>query len=218
MKRYGLPIDLGEVDVELPEVAYYLYLPIKLKGQPFDRIPRMLLPLSRLLDRVYVDLGPDKWKESYVYLTVKKMFVGGGVTANRPGWHADGFGTEDLNYVWYDCVPTLFNTSEFVITDDHIKSLEEFAQQALPENDVVYPVRHLLRLDSSVVHRVADQDEQIMRTFVKISVSKDIYNLKDNSINHELEYSWPVYDRKLVRNDPTQAQKDSYTPVDDHLV
>lgn len=222
--NYGNPpIALGEIDVQLNEVMYYLYLPIKLAGSNEIAMPDSLQPLWPLVDVINKDLlkmGP--MDDLYMYVTVKKMFVGGGVTANRPGWHADGFGTDDLNYIWYDCVPTVFNASRFNITEgDHVKSLQEFAEQALPENDVVFPCRHLLRLDPSVVHRVAEVEEQVMRTFIKVSVSKDKYNLKDNSINRLLNYDWKKYDRATVRNDPNRAQRDSvvedHNPPDDHF-
>lgn len=221
MKYGNLPADLGPLRVVLPEVMYYLYLPVKLVGAEDVTIPRQLFPIIGLLDRIRDDLGHEMWISNNIYVTAKKMFVSPTVTANRPGWHADGFGTNDLNYVWYDCLPTLFNNSTFTITEgDHVKSLREFEDQALPKNNVVYPSGHLLRLDSSVVHAVAPAEEQMMRTFIKVSVSPDPYNLKDNSINHQLEYNWQQYDRAVVRNDPNHAQRDSYrppTPVDDHF-
>lgn len=224
---YGkLPKDLGLCDLKaFEEVMYYLYLPLKLAGtERIPAIPHRLRPIAPLLLAIFNDLRKDfdanAWKDNNIYITAKRMYCGQGTTPNRPGWHADGFGTEDLNYVWYDCVPTVFNTSEFKITEgDHVKSLLEFDAQALPENDVVFPVRHLLRLDPHVVHRVADVPaEQVMRTFIKISVSKDRYNLKDNSRNPDLPTGWTYYDRAKVRNDPASTQKDSYTPTDDHLV
>lgn len=222
MNTYGkAPTDLGKVEVQLPEVAYYLYLPIKLKGTLGVVLPTALLPLKPILDEVRMDLGHEVWRDNNIYLTAKKMFVSPSVTANRPGWHADGFGTEDLNYVWYDCLPTEFAVGKnFSITEgDHVKSLLEFEEQAGDNTLCTYQNRTLLKLDPYVVHRVATAHEQMMRTFVKVSVSKDEYNLKDNSINHELKYSWKKYSRSMVRNDPTAAQKDSYspTPIDDHF-
>ena len=160
-----------------------------------------------------------------MYITVKKMYVSPSVTANRPGWHADGFGTDDLNYIWYDSVPTLFAVGEdFHVTEgDHVKSLQEFERDAFsPANKIVtYPAGHLLKLDPYVVHAVdTNVKDQVMRTFVKVSVSDDLYNLKDNSINPLFPQllKHKKYDRETVRNDPTQAQKDSYKPVtDDHF-
>lgn len=218
---YGaLPKDLGPIKVEIPEVMYYLYLPIKLAGHEGITLPKSLKPLSELLLAVQLDVvdsGRRNWHEQYVYVTVKKMFVGNGVTPNRPGWHADGFGTDDLNYIWYDSVPTLFNTSVFDVSSDHVESLAQFEKQARDVNNVEFPCGNLLRLDPCVVHRVGDTPvDQVMRTFVKVSVSKDKYNLKDNSINHELGYKWRLHDRAVIRNDPTMAQRDS-VPEDDHF-
>lgn len=222
MSYYGKPPeDLGVVNVSMPEVTYFLYLPVSLPGMEGWVIPPILRPIANILFAVREDLGLQEWRDKYVYITVKKMFVSPDITANRPGWHADGFGTNDINYVWYDCLPTEFAVGQnFDITEgDHVKSLEEFADQAQRNVNTIYPNRHLLKLDPYVVHRVAMAREQMMRTFVKVSVSKDQYNLKDNSINHDLAYRWQTYDRAVVRNDPTAAQKDSYTPVkDDHFV
>lgn len=217
MKSYGNPPGhLGHIDLVVPEVMYYLYYPISLPGMIDYIMEDRLKPFRELIKRVRED-EPWRFKEEYVYLTVKKMFVGAGVTPNRPGWHADGFGSDDLNYVWYDCVPTIFNVSNFRITDDHLKSLEQFEQQALPKNDVTYPNCCLLKLDSTVVHRVGDADKQVMRTFVKISISKRRFNLSDNSINYGLVYDWPVFDRQEIRNDPSRAQSDSADSPDDHF-
>lgn len=221
-RTYGAePWDLGLIDVTLPEVYYCLYLPISLPGHAGIKIPVPLRPISALIHEVMKDLTSEEWIRSYVYLTCKKMFVSPDITANRPGWHADGFGSDDLNYVWYDCLPTEVAVgNNFNITEgDHVKSLQEFESQAQKNLLVTYPNKHLIKMDPYVVHRVAVAKEQMMRTFVKISVSKDQYNLKDNSINHELYYNFKLYDRTMVRNSPQTAQTDSYKPVpeDDHF-
>lgn len=213
---YGkLPSVIGLCELKPVEVMYYLYLPISLPGQDGWVVPEGLKFLDPLMKMIKED-EPKRFKEEYIYLTVKRMFVGGSVTANRPGWHADGFLTDDLNYVWYDCLPTVFNQSQFTVTPDHIKSLVEFEEQALEENDVAFAPGFLLKLDSSCVHRVAMSEEQMMRLFVKVSMSKDKYNLKDNSINRLLDYNWEMHDREVVRNNPATAQRDSVP--DDHFV
>jgi hypothetical protein len=199
---------------EFAEVGYCLYMPISVPGRdiilPMHRPD--LRPVEEIVLRAYDD-DPYFFKMCYVYLTFKRMIVGPTVTPNRPGWHADGFGTDDINYVWYDCLPTVFNTSDFKITpNDHIKSLAEFEAQALPENDAVFPNRCLLKLDPYVVHKVQLAQREMMRTFVKISVSRNQYNLKGNSTNPFLSTGFRMYDRALVRNDPHKAQQDFYNP------
>lgn len=237
LNNFTLPRDMGLFDVQADEVMYYLYLPIKTPESYDIYIPDPRLGfVAPLVDAVLDDLArdanphaylPNIYADRYIYLTVKKMFVGGGVTANRPGWHCDGFMSDDLNYVWYDSVPTLFAEYNPVISADHTLSLQEFERldPTLRAHKVVYPAKHLLRLDDKVIHAVdTDIPQQIMRTFVKITVSKDRYNLKDNSKNPLLPDSGPFYDRNMVRNDPCHAQSDVYnpskcaTPVDDHLV
>lgn len=218
---FRLPEVLGLFDgVHADEVMYYLYLPIHRPGEPGVQIPdarlQFLLPL---VQAVFRD-EPRRCRDEWMYLTVKKMFVGGGVTANRPGWHCDGFLSDDLNYVWSDCVPTIFTTGKFSITPDHLLSLQEFEEQACVFDEITYPPCTLLRLDDRVVHCVdTNVPQQLMRTFVKITLSKNRFNLKDNSRNPLLPDDGPMYDRAMARNDPHQAQSDFYRrePEDDHF-
>ena len=65
-----------------------------------------------------------------------------------------------------------------------------------------YPVKHLLRLDQTVLHKVATNIRPGVRTFVKISVSRHRYALRGNSINHELAPDWAYADRQAERNCP----------------
>jgi hypothetical protein len=208
-KYYGsLPVDLGKIELQPSEVFYYLYLPISMpsNGANWYLEPRLTF-IKPILNTIYED-EPERFKNEFIYVTAKRMYVSPQVTANRPGWHSDGFMSDDLNYVWYDCLPTIFNDSKFIVTSDHIKSLEEFEAQALPENDRIYPDMHLLKLNDGVVHRVQLATRQMMRTFIKISISKNKYNLKDNSHNYNLEYYWKMYDRSEIRNDPATAGLD----------
>ena len=209
MKYGNLPkIIAGNVDPVLDEVLYCLYMPVSLPGSTTCTLPPHLEPFRDMLDIIYHD---DRmlWHLSYVYITVKRQYVGPNISANRPGWHSDGFGTNDINYLWYDSLPTLFNDSEFNVTEDHIKSLEEFEEQALSENNKTYPCKTLLKLDPSVVHRVQLASHDHMRTFVKVSLSFNRYNLKGNSRNHYLDGTdWVMYDREEIRNDPAKAQTD----------
>lgn len=226
---FHLPVDLGEFNIHSPEVMYYLYLPIKEPGEHECKLPDERLEFIRpLISRLWMD-DSARYERDFLYATIKKMFVGGGVTANRPGWHCDGFLSDDLNYVWYDCVPTVFIEGQFSITPDHTESLREFEQQCEqsssiwdkhPTKLVVYPNKHLLKLDDRVIHKVeTNVPEQVMRTFVKLTLSKERFNLKDNSRNPLLPYSGELYDRSVVRNNPHQAQRDYYKPgpQDDHF-
>ncbi len=52
-----------------------------------------------------------------------------------------------------------------------------------------------------------------MRTFVKITLSPDRFNLRDNSKNPLLPDDGEFYDRELVRNSPMPKQADTYKPA-----
>ncbi len=200
--KYGqLPKVVGDFYLECEENLFYLYLPVKMEDTKWGiRIPDQLKRFKPLVIEAIIDSGAGKG--DYIYLTAKNMFITPNYLAQRPGYHSDGFMTDDLNYIWYDSSPTIFNNSEFNLTPDHDISLREMEEQADPSKEVIYPCKTLLKLDQYVIHKVAPIDKPVIRTFVKVSISKDRYNLKGNSHNYLFDYKWDMYDRGLVRNDP----------------
>lgn len=126
----------------------------------------------------------------------------------KPMWsgNSDGFLTDDLNYIWYDANPTVFWESDERVSfiADHHASLAEMEAVCEPDRNRhrCYHLKHLLRLDQTVMHKVDTNITAGVRTFVKISVSKDRYDLKGNSINHELAPDWKYQDRQVERNHP----------------
>lgn len=209
---YGtLPWDLGLVDIEPVETMAWLYCPIKLAGEYCTTIPANLQGFTQLATRVWRDLDELEWLNSYVYITAKTLFVTPENPGNRPGWHSDGFLTDDLNYIWTDTNPTTFWHTKGALarfSADHVKSMAEM--DALCEHDtanhVTYPLKHLLRLDQSVLHKVSPVTTPGMRTFVKVSVSKHVYALRGNSINHRLPLEGQYGERTVERNCPTGAK------------
>lgn len=210
-KLYGNPpVDLGMVDLAPTEMMFWLYCPIKAPGGPVI-MPANLLQFGAIVDAVRHDLSGDErdahpWQSSYVYLTAKTLFVTADNPGNRPGWHSDGFMTDDLNYIWYDGNPTLFwePLHPIPFTQDDRSSLWEMRDAAEPDvaRHITYPNKHLLKLDETVIHRVADMDKPGVRTFVKVSISRDRYNLAGNSINHDLDLDWEYAKRSTERNQP----------------
>lgn len=208
-KIYGAPpVDLGLIDLSPCEWMAWLYLPIKLANSFTESLPPNLEQFRPLIDATSRDVGADRWHESYVYITAKTLFVTASNPGNRPGWHSDGFMTDDLNYIWADENPTVFWTRQERIsfTADHGVSLHEMAHcEHDAANHKTYPLKHLLRLDQTVMHKVADNAKSGMRSFVKISVSRHRYALKGNSINHEIAADWDYGDRSTERNAPEKV-------------
>lgn len=205
--KYGeLPTNLGVHEVLCSEMMFYQYLPIKMIGETQPIYEDRLKCFDKLVGVICCDYigtyGLDKYVESFVYLTAKHAYQNPGCSYNRPGYHADGFMTEDVNYIWSDKCPTIFNKTKFVLSMDDSGSLVEMEQQAVKENEVTYPVNSLLRLDQYNIHKVADIEVGCMRTFIKISISKDRYDLSGNSHNYLIYYKWEMKERKIERNIP----------------
>lgn len=207
------PVDLGLIDLDPKEMMYWLYCPIKLVGQSLVTVPDNLEQFMKIINAVRCDVGSERWNASYVYITAKTLFVTADNPGNRPGWHSDGFMTSDLNYVWSDTNGTLFWEPEQLVdfVQDHSLSLEEMQKAAETGPVRSYADKHLLKLDQSVIHRVADVTVPRVRSFVKVSVSYDKYDLVGNSINHDLAPNWKYYERKADRNMPSKSEEWSKT-------
>lgn len=137
----------------------------------------------------------------YVYLTVKRLWVEPGCLGGRPGWHTDGFGTNDVNYIWADADPTEFCIQPFYLCDDHEISMRQMAEQARRENFRTYGVLDLLRIDARHVHRCPVNPKAGYRTFARVSISADRYDMIGNAHNYDLDYNWVMHPRGAVRND-----------------
>lgn len=211
---YGaLPFNLGVVDISPVEQMAWLYCPVKVPGQNIVTMPPNLWQFMPIINAVIddvVSMNADIWTDSYVYITAKRLWATSQSPGNRPGWHSDGFLTDDLNYVWSDGNPTVFWTGKRVaFTANHETSMAEM--EAVCEFDafghVQYADKTLLRLDQTVLHKVGPVKKEGFRSFVKVSVSRDIYALEGNSINHALPISDKYGRRTVARNDPAGSVK-----------
>ena len=197
VSKYGQePQVVDHVFLDPKEMCFVQYLPIAMADCDRVEIPDNLSWTRPLVNMVLKEGVSD---ESYLYLTVKHLYVTPSNMGNRPGWHSDGFGTEDINYIWCDKYPTEFCIQEFDITEDCDLSLHEMESQAKDENIKTYGENTLLRLDKYNVHRTPVVGEGY-RTFVKISVSKDRYNLVGNAHNYLFDYDWEMVVRSETRN------------------
>lgn len=198
MKYGNPPKELGKFDLDVGQMMFYLYLPIKMKATYSWELPTRLKIFNPLIRKVYMDMGDD-WLDSYVYMTAKTMYVDKSSPGNRPGYHVDGYGSNgDLNYLWMDMNPTQFCVQKFHdIPDDDIESMKELTRQA--KTIVTYPLKTLLKLDETVVHRVDPNAQSGVRTFAKITVSKHKFASKGNSINYKLNYNWQIKDRNILQ-------------------
>jgi len=216
--RYGSPpVEVAVLHLDWDELMHWLYLPVKMPGTGLRLPPNLMFAVDAVHAAMFdaADQGREV-QDDYVYLTARRGFASAGSPLNRPGWHCDGFGTDDLNHVWSDRWPTRYweSPSEPKISPDHHDSLREFEELAriLPWNIREMSPERLYRLDPYVIHDVPQipAGEGGMRSFLKVSFSRHRYNLVGNSHNHEFDYAWKMWPRDIARNDPAAAQADYY--------
>lgn len=207
--KYGqLPTALGIYKVDVKEMMFYQYLPVKMPNDLHPIVEQRLscfdIVLGEIFENFLITYGLERYVKSYAYITAKNMYQMPGCSYNRPGWHSDGFLTDDINYIWCNNHPTIFNNSDFNLTLNDTISLQEMELQANPFNNVMYSSNQLLRLNQYNIHKVAEILTPGMRAFLKVSFSYDKYNLVGNSHNYFLNYNWEMKDRKPERNIPQQ--------------
>lgn len=207
--EYGTaPQSLGSFELPAhPEMMAYLYLPIKMADSDEFRIEPRLMMFKDIVDAA---IKNEDIEGKYVYLTAKHIWVEPGNAGNRMGWHCDGFLTDDVNIVWSDMNPTEFCVQPFEVTLDHGTSMKQFDEQADEDNIIAFPDKTLVRMDQYVVHRVSPNVKAGMRTFVKVSISSEKYNLRGNSHNYLFDYDWELFERSMVRNHPIHKEADFY--------
>lgn len=207
MKYGAKPEVIGTFDIDCKEMMFYMYLPIKMIDSFWVKVPKSLEVFRPLIDAV-LKHEMKHIENKYLYLTAKHIYATPDNVGNRAGYHSDGFGTDDINYIWTNKYPTVFCVQDFDLSDDCALSMQQMEEQAKPENEITYPVNTLIKLTQDVIHRTPTIEEGGMRTFVKLSVSSEKYNLEGNSHNHLIDYDWKMYERSEVRNHPTMPEKD----------
>lgn len=210
-RYYGVrPDALGAVHVECKEFLVYQYMPIKLAGEGRETVTleKRLEFASPVvwasLNNYRCMFGEEEFKQRYVYLTAKHLWQQPGASFNRPGYHTDGFGTDDVTYVWSNHTPTIFNVGVFDLPHDDDDALVEMERQARSQNEIDYGNNMLIRLDQYCVHRACMALSPAPRTFLKLSISRDRYDLEGNSRNYDLDYDWPTRPRSESRNVPQE--------------
>lgn len=199
--NYGeAPDVVGEFVTPNCELMFVLYMPIRLAGQEQVCIPDHLQDYAPFVETALNHEGAAG-DGRYIYLTVKSLFVQPGCVGGRPGWHTDGFGTTDVNYIWADKDPTEFCIQPFDLSDDHEVSMRQMEEQARTENIRTYGACEVLRLDARHVHRCPVYPESGYRTFARVSFSDDRYDMIGNARNYGLDYNWIMHPRGTVRND-----------------
>lgn len=209
MKVYSnIPVGIkAEYDVSELEYCNIVYMCIKQAGCSEYQIPSNLEPIvNQVIGDIYKlneNLYDDDWTK-YCYLTIKKMYVQPNTLGNREGFHIDGFKSDQENFIWSDnsAIPTEVAVGGFYLTNDHDKSLLEMHVQSSYMFKHQLDVNTLYELDQTCVHRptVNNTNKAILRTFIKITYSKELFNCYGNAWNYKLSHIKPNRNRNEHRN------------------
>lgn len=139
--------------------------------------------------------------DDYIYVTLRKQHVQPRSCGNREGWHVDGFLSDDRSFIWFDKLPTQAAYGVFDVEPDHETSLRQFNEQVDYGfvNDL--PTETLIELGDTVHRPVYNNGtDVVLRTFIKIVLSKEKFNGLGNAWNYLLPHIKPTRQRGSLRN------------------
>lgn len=218
-----MPANLGSLDLPAwREFCFVQDMPILTpeSGSLWLRVPhhlQALVPMAMAVRNHLIRSMGERWlKERYMYLTAKHTHVSYGQHQTREGWHTDGFGTDDLAFLWCDSTPTLVLDKPMIVSTNDREALEQMQAEGKRElyamaYDQVIRNNHIRKLDThrlymlddQVIHTPAVAERSGFRRFAKISVSKYPYDLLGNATNDMLPTNWtPTRLRDVCRNNP----------------
>lgn len=198
---------IAHYDVSELEYCNIVSMCLKQAGCSEYQIPHNLEPLvNQIVSDIYKlseSLYEDDWTK-YCYLTIKKMHIQPSTLGNREGFHIDGFKSDQENFIWSDCAetPTEVAIGNFLLSNDHEKSLVEMEDQAHKCFKHQLATNTLYEMDQECVHRptVNNTNKTILRTFIKITYSKELFNCFGNAWNYKLPHIKPNKFRNETRN------------------
>ncbi len=223
-QEQNLPIVVGKVeDSKLFSSRYngnglrFLDLPIYMPKQgwrmpveleQFKEVVKMAVEHERLCNPFFEN-------DHYVYITVDQGIVPPYTAQRRSGYHSDSYRKIDTHksdsnvlvdhiYVICDSCPTLFVGGPFVFDNVNPEEIDQvlalFAREAAHKEKIVHEPYTLLRIDPYCVHDagINKSDQDVCRTFVKISFSKTQYRHLGNAHNALFVYDWPMVPRYMV--------------------
>jgi len=188
------------------------------EGRRPPEVVRPFLELFHKAEEVERAVNPDFEKGGYYgYVTVDQKIVLPNTAQRRQGHHADAYvkasntvlGTSQKvlttnTYIAYDSLPTEFIEGPLPLgaidPEDDREVLRYFDEQAALQKPVTFLPYKILRLTPYDVHSpvVNDTDSPQVRTFVKITFSKEKYNRMGNTRNPLFSYhNW-----RWVAQDP----------------
>lgn len=194
------------------EMIRVLDMPIKFPGSNY-RIPKELSHLSSLILKIvsHEHLINDQIDNYYCYLTLDKRIVTKGMTTRKSGIHVDGFqgarlGEKlpvDHSYIIANNNPTIFYNHEFKVNKSWDKNchnyFEGFEKQKQENLAITYPNNTVLLMDAYCLHEAPLVEEELFRTFLRLSFTVREFDRLGNAHNPMFYYHWEMYPRDIQK-------------------
>lgn len=194
------------------ELVRVLDMPIKFPSSNY-RIPKELSHLSSLILKIvsHEHLSNKEVDNYYCYLTLDKRVVKKGNTTRKEGIHVDGFqgarlGEKlpvDHSYIVASNHPTIFYNQPFEVKNDWDKTchnyFEGFEQQKIPGSEMTYPDNTVLLIDAYCLHEAPIVEEDMFRTFLRLSYTVREFDRLGNAHNNMFDYDWEMYPRDIQK-------------------
>jgi hypothetical protein len=212
------PVSLGVLTPEeLQEFGKWgaprvLDMPIKFPGSDF-RLPKELAQFAEVVQKVanYEKAVNPCYDEYYCYLTVDQGTVAPGRLQREAPCHVDGFQGARWNpkvkinhsYTVGDGLPTKYYVQpfDFSALDEakHNYFWEMNRQVALTGSQHAWQPEkaELTMMDAYCVHRGVEAQEEIKRTWVRLSFEVRIFDRLGNAHNPMFSYKWEMQPRDI---------------------
>ena len=197
-----------------------LNMPIKMPHSEV-KIPKLYNQFSEFLGRVFrneIKTNPyyDKF---YAYLTIDQRKVRPFTSQRRSDWHSDSVRNiktdntyDESIYICYDNLPTVFTDAKLdfnkLPTLKSNRILSDFINKSCTQSDhFLHDNYSILHFDPYSLHRenINNDSVNINRTYVKVTFSKDQYNIEGNCHNYYFNYEWDSFPRTLERNNQSYS-------------
>ncbi len=219
------PLEIGVLEHEFSKVTPGISchsMPIKFPGTEI-RVPKELeqfLPAIKLAAEFEATVNPH-YEQCYAYIGVDQSMMKVGAPQRSTEIHTDGIQGPRIQpkipiehtYLCIDRDPTKVYVQPFNLrgatADTHLLT-PIFEAQAKEDSVVLVRPYVLTLLDAYTVHQAVPAEESGIRTLIKISFSKRIFDRRGNTRNELFDYNWETHARpipsSLIRGAPPADQ------------
>jgi hypothetical protein len=205
------PLEVSYLSLNVPEDRQYI-LRMLIK-RPFEElaIPKNLMWVKPLINLGLIHQQKMDIRHPFCYLTIRNGIV---TSKTDDVWHVDGFSLQfshlpEQNYIWASHTPTEYVTKKinFPRDFDAFKhNIHEYFDDVITEQDEIKTIKPktVYCMDPYIIHRRPKCEENVERTFIRVTFSPIEIADKNNTPNPLMETNYTRdgigdFRKKLIR-------------------